>query len=125
MLVRFDVVRLGKADKGMAKLFLAKTTDLSRARLTRLLRRRVTPTTTSWSRARTPTSCAAGWATPHIPLRFAPMVNDFTQFVLSPAVNHHRPCKFAVEHVDTKDEAADATRTIRSPPPRMEHSVSH
>lgn len=37
MLVRFDYVRLGEADKGVAKLFLAKTTGLSRAQLTRLL----------------------------------------------------------------------------------------
>ena len=38
----------------------------------------------------------------HIPRRFAPLVNDFTQFVLSPAVNFHRPCMFAVEHVDAE-----------------------
>ena len=38
----------------------------------------------------------------HIPRRFAPLVHEFTQDVLSPAVNFHRPCMFAVEHVDAK-----------------------
>ncbi len=36
----------------------------------------------------------------HIPQRFAPQVNAFVQFTLSPAVNFHRPCMFPVEHVD-------------------------
>ncbi len=186
MLARFDYVRLGKADKGVAKLFLAKTTGLSRAQLTRLLRQfldtgriidhrgrapsrpferrytppdirllaevdatlgqmagpatremmrreyevfgderferlarisgctpcspsrdHVTPTTTHWSRARTPTSYAAGSATSTSrsasrPWSTRPVRSTFTQFVLSPAVNHHRPCMFAVEQVDAK-----------------------
>ena len=38
----------------------------------------------------------------HIPRRFAPQVNEFAQAVLSPAVNYHRPCMFAVERADGK-----------------------
>jgi len=38
----------------------------------------------------------------HIPRRFAPLVDEFTRCVLSPAVNFHRPCMFAVERVDEK-----------------------
>ena len=38
----------------------------------------------------------------HIPQRFAPQVDAFVQRVLSPAVNFHRPCMFAVEHADEK-----------------------
>ena len=37
MLARFDYARLGKADKGAVRRFLAKTTGLSRAQLTRLV----------------------------------------------------------------------------------------
>ena len=36
----------------------------------------------------------------HIPQRFAPDVNAFTQGVLSPYLNHHRPCLFATEQRD-------------------------
>ena len=36
----------------------------------------------------------------HIPQRFADKVNAFTQGVLSPYLNHHRPCLFATEHRD-------------------------
>ena len=38
MLVKFDYGTLGRADKGLAKRFLAKATGLSRAQLTRLIR---------------------------------------------------------------------------------------
>ena len=38
MLVKFDYGTLGRADKGLAKRFLAKATGLSRAQLTRLVR---------------------------------------------------------------------------------------
>jgi len=38
----------------------------------------------------------------HIPQRFAPRVNAFTQGVLSPYLNHHRPCLFATEQRDAK-----------------------
>ena len=38
----------------------------------------------------------------HIPQRFAPQVDAFVQRALSPAVNFHRPCMFAVEHADEK-----------------------
>ena len=38
----------------------------------------------------------------HIPQRFAPQVNAFTQGVLSPYLNHHRPCLFATEQRDAK-----------------------
>ena len=36
----------------------------------------------------------------HIPKRFAPLVDEFTRLTLSPAVNFHRPCMFAVERTD-------------------------
>ena len=38
----------------------------------------------------------------HIPQRFATQVNAFTQGVLSPYLNHHRPCLFATEQRDAK-----------------------
>ena len=38
----------------------------------------------------------------HIPQRFATRVNTFTQGVLSPYLNHHRPCLFATERRDAK-----------------------
>jgi len=37
-----------------------------------------------------------------IPQRFAPEVNAFTQGVLSPYLNEHRPCLFAIEQRDAK-----------------------
>ena len=33
----------------------------------------------------------------HIPQRFAPLVDAFAQELLSPYLNHHRPCLFATE----------------------------
>jgi len=38
----------------------------------------------------------------HIPQRFAGEVNVFTQQVLSPYLNYHRPCHFPTEVIDTK-----------------------
>ena len=38
----------------------------------------------------------------HIPQRFAASVNTFTQEVLSPYLNYHRPCLFATEQRDAK-----------------------
>ena len=38
MLARFDYARLGKADRGLLKRFLEKTTGLSRSQMTRLVR---------------------------------------------------------------------------------------
>lgn len=38
----------------------------------------------------------------HIPGRFAKAVNDFTQGVLSPYLNFHRPCFFPTEALDAK-----------------------
>ena len=38
----------------------------------------------------------------HIPNRYAERVNAFTQQVLSPYLNFHRPCLFPVEEVDAK-----------------------
>lgn len=38
----------------------------------------------------------------HIPQRFAPAINVFCQAHLNPYVNFHRPCLFAVEHIDEK-----------------------
>lgn len=38
----------------------------------------------------------------HIPARFADPVNAFTQGVLSPYLNYHRPCFFPVETLDAK-----------------------
>ena len=38
----------------------------------------------------------------HIPKRFAHQVNHFTQNVLSPFLNYHRPCLFPVDHIDPK-----------------------
>ena len=38
----------------------------------------------------------------HIPGRFAREVNDFTQAVLSPYLNFHRPCFFPTEQLDPK-----------------------
>ena len=38
----------------------------------------------------------------HIPRRFAPQVNAFTQEVLSPYLNFHRPCLFATEECDAR-----------------------
>ena len=38
----------------------------------------------------------------HIPGRYAERVNAFTQHVLSPYLNFHRPCLFPVEEVDAK-----------------------
>lgn len=38
----------------------------------------------------------------HIPSRFANQVNAFTQGVLSPYLNFHRPCFFPIEELDAK-----------------------
>mgnify|MGYP000399794042 CR=1 FL=1 len=38
----------------------------------------------------------------HIPGRFAPKVNAFTQGVLSPYLNFHRPCFFPTEELDAR-----------------------
>ena len=38
----------------------------------------------------------------HIPQRFAALVNAFTQEVLWPYLNYHRPCLFATERRDAK-----------------------
>ena len=38
----------------------------------------------------------------HIPGRFAQQVNHFTQNVLSPYLNFHRPCFFPIEEIDAK-----------------------
>ena len=38
----------------------------------------------------------------HIPRRFAPLVNEFTQHVLSPFLNSHRPCLFPADTLDAK-----------------------
>lgn len=38
----------------------------------------------------------------HIPQRFAAAVNTFTQEILSPYLNYHRPCLFATEQRDAK-----------------------
>lgn len=38
----------------------------------------------------------------HIPAHFAPVVNDFTQKVLTPFLNFHRPCLFPIEVTDDK-----------------------
>ena len=38
----------------------------------------------------------------HIPARFADQVNTFTQQVLSPYLNFHRPCFFPTEEVDAR-----------------------
>lgn len=38
----------------------------------------------------------------HIPSRFATQANHFTQNVLSPYLNYHRPCFFPTELVDGK-----------------------
>ena len=38
----------------------------------------------------------------HIPKRFAQEVNHFTQNVLSPFLNYHRPCLFPVDQIDPK-----------------------
>lgn len=40
--------------------------------------------------------------TGHIPAAWAESVNAFTQNVLSPYLNYHRPCLFARDHVDAK-----------------------
>ena len=38
----------------------------------------------------------------HIPRRLAPVVNEFTQRVLSPFLNYHRPCLFPTDTLDDK-----------------------
>ena len=38
----------------------------------------------------------------HIPRRFAPLVNEFAQHVLSPFLNSHRPCLFPTHTLDAK-----------------------
>ena len=38
----------------------------------------------------------------HIARRFAPQVNEFTQHVLSPFLNYHRPCLFPSDTLDAK-----------------------
>ena len=38
----------------------------------------------------------------HIPRHFAPVVNEFTQRVLSPFLNYHRPCLFPTDTLDDK-----------------------
>ena len=38
----------------------------------------------------------------HIPSRFAASVNHFTQNVLSPYLNYHRPCFFPTEKIDAR-----------------------
>ena len=38
----------------------------------------------------------------HIPRRFAPRVNAFAKDVLTPYLNHHHPCLFAIEVRDAK-----------------------
>lgn len=42
----------------------------------------------------------------HIPQRFAAQVNAFCAEHLNPYVNFHRPCFFAVEHIDAKGKIA-------------------
>ncbi len=41
----------------------------------------------------------------HIPVHFAPSVNAFNRDCLSPFLNHHRPCLFPTEVIDTKGRA--------------------
>ena len=38
----------------------------------------------------------------HVPRRYAALVNDFTQNVLSPWLNSHRPCLFAQQRRNPK-----------------------
>ena len=38
----------------------------------------------------------------HLPRRFAPVVNEFTQRALSPFLNYHRPCLFPTDTLDDK-----------------------
>lgn len=52
----------------------------------------------------------------HIPADCAEALNHFNQNVLSPYLNYHRPCLFAVEHIDAKGKIrktypADAVAT--------------
>ena len=51
----------------------------------------------------------------HIPSRYAERVNAFTQQVLSPYLNFHRPCLFPVDEVDAK---GPRPQTL---PPRQRH----
>ncbi|WP_421622072.1 integrase catalytic domain-containing protein [Alkalilimnicola ehrlichii] len=46
----------------------------------------------------------------HIPGRFATQVNAFTQGILSPYLNFHRPCFFPTEEVDAKDRVVKRYR---------------
>lgn len=41
----------------------------------------------------------------HIPQRFAAIVHQFNQTVLSPYLNFHRPCLFPIEHLDARGKA--------------------
>ena len=53
----------------------------------------------------------------HIPQRFAAQVNTFTQGVLSPYLNYHRPCLFATEQRDAKGRIRKRYRDHDTTPP--------
>ena len=59
----------------------------------------------------------------HIPSRCAAQVNAFTQQVLSPYLNFHRPCFFPTEEVDRKGRRAQALPRRRHHDPLREAQV--
>lgn len=68
----------------------------------------------------------------HMPGRFASQVNSFTQQVLSPYLNFHRPCFFPTEEVDEKGKVRKRYRyddmktpTISSDPCRGPTAASN
>ena len=52
----------------------------------------------------------------HIPQRFAAPVNAFTQEVLSPYLNYHRPCLFAIRRHYRAQDAATPYEKLKSLP---------
>ena len=52
----------------------------------------------------------------HIPEHLAPQANAFLRDFLSPFLNHHRACLFAVEVEAANGAAAGSTRRTRSQP---------
>ena len=60
----------------------------------------------------------------HIPRRFAPVVNEFTQRVLSPFLNYHRPCLFPTDTLDDKGRVTKRDRDVMTPYDKLK-SLDH
>ena len=46
----------------------------------------------------------------HIPKQYAQPINDFYQTVFNPWLNEHRPCMFAIDHINAKGKVVKRYR---------------